>query len=105
MGQFAVCYTEGARVDLVRLFEFLLDRADNAEELDRAKQAIDVLRNAIEVQLGKSPFIYRKAGMSPFLRELVIAFGSAGYVALYEIEGRDRVNILAIRHQREDDYH
>lgn len=105
MGPFEVRYTEGSRVDLVRLFEFLLDSADNAEELDRAQHALDTIRNAIEVQLSKSPFIYRKAGASPFLREMVIAFGSAGYVALYEIEGRDRVNILAIRHQREDDYH
>jgi plasmid stabilization system protein ParE len=105
MGPFEVRYTEPARVDLVRLLEFLLDRADNAEELDRAQHAIDAIRNAVEVQLSRSPFIFRKAGVSPFLRELVIAFGSTGYVALYEIEGRDRVNILAIRHQQEEDYH
>jgi len=39
------------------------------------------------------------------LRELVIPFQSAGYVALYEIEGGGVVNVLAIRHQLEDDYY
>ena len=40
----------------------------------------------------------------PFLRELVIPFGAAGYVALFEIESNGIVSILAVRHQREDDY-
>jgi len=31
-------------------------------------------------------------------------FGSAGYVALFEIEDQTTVTILAIRHQREEDY-
>jgi plasmid stabilization system protein ParE len=35
----------------------------------------------------------------------VINFGSAGYVALFEIVGDSTVIIGAIRHQREDDYH
>ncbi len=33
------------------------------------------------------------------------AFGAAGYVALFEIEDNETVTILAIRHQREEDYH
>jgi plasmid stabilization system protein ParE len=36
---------------------------------------------------------------------MLIEFGRAGYVALYEIESGDTVTILAVRHQREDDYH
>jgi hypothetical protein len=40
-----------------------------------------------------------------FLRELIIPYGAAGYVALFEIEDESTVTILAIRHQREDDYH
>ncbi len=48
---------------------------------------------------------YRKAGKSPFLRELVIPFGHSGYVALFEIEDAATVTILAVRHQLEDDYH
>ena len=45
------------------------------------------------------------AGADPFLRELLIGFGKDGYVALFEIEGPDTVTVLAVRHQREDDYH
>ena len=36
---------------------------------------------------------------------MLIAFGSAGYVALFEIEPPTTVTVLAVRHQREDDYH
>jgi plasmid stabilization system protein ParE len=39
------------------------------------------------------------------LRELTIAFGVSGYVALFEIDGAKTVTVLAVRHQREDDYH
>jgi hypothetical protein len=41
---------------------------------------------------------------NPFLRELVIPFGASGYVALFEIDNEETVTILAVRHQREDDY-
>ena len=54
------------------------------------------------------PFSCRKAlggDGNPFLRELIIPFGAAGYAALFEIENRDIVTILAVRHQREEDYH
>ncbi len=52
-----------------------------------------------------SPFSCCKAlADNPFLRELIIPFDSAGYVALFEIEPRGVVNILAVRHQREEDY-
>ena len=53
-----------------------------------------------------SPFSYRKGTRgNPFLRELVIPVGATGYVALFEIDDNGTVTILAVRHQREDDYH
>ena len=104
-GQFQVRYTDAARDDLLRLFEFLPDRALTVEDFDLAQRAIDPLTEEVEGHLGRTPFIFRKAGPSPFLRELVIAFGSSGYVALYEIQDAATVNILAVRHQLEDDYH
>ena len=55
--------------------------------------------------LQSSPFTCRKAGNSPFLRELIIPFGRYGYVALFEIEGASDVVVTAVRHQLEDDYH
>lgn len=96
-------FTKDAEADLVRLYEFILarDQTDWAVA-DRAPEAI---RNAIK-SLGLSPFSYRKTiPGNPFLRELVIPFGAAGYVALFEIDSDKTVTILAVRHQREDDYH
>lgn len=53
-----------------------------------------------------SLFSYRKAiPGNPFLRELVIPFGATGCVALFEIDDGKTVSILAVRQQREDDYH
>ena len=100
---FRVRFTREAEEDLVRLYEFILDR--NLTDGALAERALEAIRHAI-TGLEHSPFSYRKAsgGGSPFLRELVIPFGSAGYVALFEIEGSDVATILAMRHQREDDY-
>jgi len=100
---FSVRFTREAEEDLVRLYEFILDR--DVTDWALAELALEAIRHAIS-GLEHSPFSYRKAsgGGSPFLRELVIPFGKAGYVALFEIEGGDIVTILAVRHQREDDY-
>ena len=102
---FEVLYSNSARADLIRMFDFILDRAKTAEDFESAQVAIDVLRDTVERSLSRAPFVYRKAGNSPFLRELVIPFGGAGYVALYEIKDASHVMVLAVRHQLEDDYH
>jgi plasmid stabilization system protein ParE len=103
--KFEVRYTAAARDDLLRLFDFLLDRAQTVDDFDAAQLAIDAIEAGVASHLSRTPFIYRKARESPFLRELVIPFQAAGYVALYEIEGGSVVNVLAIRHQLEDDYY
>lgn len=102
---FEVRYSDVAREDLFRLFNFLLERAQTAEDFDYAQEAVDTIRDAVERSLSRMPFVYRKAGDSPFLRELLIPFRGAGYVALYEIEDAAQVTVLAVRHQLEDDYH
>ena len=104
-GRFNVRYPPDAREDLLRLFDFLLKRAQTVQDLDYAQHAIDALAAAVEQQLSRTPFIYRKSGDSPFLRELIIPAGNAGHVALYEIEDASTVTILAVRHQLEVDYH
>ena len=101
---FIVRYSASARDDLKRLYEYLLDRAITVEDLDLAERALRTIVGSVD-SLGRSPFIYRKAGPSPFLRELLIPFGHSGYVALFEIEDASTVTILAVRHQLEDDYH
>ena len=102
---FAVRYSAGARADLKRLYAYLIERAQTVEDLDLAERAYDAIVDAVETKLGLSPFIYRKAGSSPFLRELLIPFARSGYVALFEIEDASTVTVLAVRHQLEDDYH
>ena len=50
------------------------------------------------------PFSCKKMGSIGWLRESVIPFGHTGYVAAFEIAA-DHILVLAVRHQREDDYH
>jgi len=96
--RYTVRFTPEAEDDLLRL-DFLL-----ARDVTAAERALDAIRGAVEL-LRFSPFSCRKALVdNPFLRELIIPFGSAGYVALFEIESGGAVNILAVRHQREEDY-
>jgi plasmid stabilization system protein ParE len=102
---FAVRFSAAADEDLERLFDFLLDRAETIEDLDVAQGAIDAIRSSAVSQLGATPYSFRKAGKSPTRRELIIPFGATGYVALYEISSASSVVVLAIRHQREEDYH
>jgi len=95
---YEVRYTTAAREDLVRLIDYLSD-----VNLAAGKRAQKTILRAVTI-LESFPFTCRKAIVdNPFLRELVIPFGETGYVALYEIRG-SRVDILALRHQREDDY-
>jgi len=106
LGPFEVRFADPALEDLNRLFDFLLERARAVEDLDIAQQAIDEIKAACDGHLSKTPFSYRKSGGSSLRRELIIPFGSTGYVVQYEIEpALLRVIVLAVRHQREDDYH
>lgn len=99
---YAIRFTREAEEDLVRLYEFVLTR--DSTDWAVAERALQAIKQGIG-GLAFSPFSYRKAGGSPFLRELVIPFGTSGYVVLYEIENHSTVTIIAVRHQREDDFH
>ncbi|MDP1634783.1 MAG: type II toxin-antitoxin system RelE/ParE family toxin [Gallionellaceae bacterium] len=97
---YRVRYTRAAREDLRRLYAFLLEH-----DLKAARRALDAIGKGVEL-LREFPFTCRKAAPdNPFLRELVISFGAAGYVALFEVEDSETVTILTVRHQREDDYY
>ena len=99
MERYKVRFTPEAEDDLLRLYDFLLEK-----DVTAAERAMDAIKEAMEL-LRFSPFSCRKAlADNSFLRELIIPFGSAGYVALFEIESGGTVNILAVRHQREEDY-
>jgi plasmid stabilization system protein ParE len=103
---FRVRFTREAQADLERLFDFVLERELTRDGGDLAlpERALLAIRAGVAT-LKTSPFTCRKAGQSPFLRELIIPFGRTGYVALFEIEGAADVIVTAVRHQLEDDYH
>jgi len=93
-------YTPQAREDIERLYQFLAD-----DDLPAARVALASLDRAASL-LTDFPFLGRKVTPdNPFQRELVVPFGNAGYLLLFEIEHADIITVLAVRHQREDDYH
>ena len=102
MTRFEVRFTDDAREDLLRLFDFLLQL-----DLDVALRARQTIEDSLKV-LEQFPFTCRKAvdgAHGPRLRELIISFGATGYVALFEIDDATTVTVLAVRHQREEDFH
>ncbi len=99
MPNYSVRFTKRAETDLHRLYDFLLDAAD----IKTAERALLAISASIKL-LSFSPFSCRKiVSHLPRHRELIIPFGAAGYVALFEINDASTVTILAVRHQREHD--
>lgn len=96
---FRIQISNVAQDDFERLLDFLAPL--NLSAALRARTAIE---RGYE-WLAEMPFACRKVDpANPFLRELLLPFGNAGYVVLYEIDDEQSVTILAVRHQREDDY-
>ena len=94
-----VIVTEGAAEGLERCRKFLAAKAPDAAR--RAGQAIERQFLLLET----FPDIGRPFPDMPELRELVIAFGDSGYVALYRHESADdTAYVLAFRHQKEAGY-
>jgi plasmid stabilization system protein ParE len=102
---FRVEFTPEAVADLERLFDCLLQRAETVEEALRAHEAIAVLRAVADSHLSTTPYSYRKVGQRPTLRELIVPFGSTGYVLRFDIRSPELVLVIGARHQREEDYH
>lgn len=102
---FRVEFTPEADADLERLFNFLLDRAETVEEAMRAYDAVEALRTAANTHLATTPYSYRRVGQRPTLRELIIPFGSTGYVIRFDIRTPELVLVIGARHQREEDFH
>jgi plasmid stabilization system protein ParE len=89
-----VVYSQRAFQDLDRLTAFLVKETPLS-----AVAAIDTLTDGIRI-LERHPLVGRRCEQG--LRELVIAYGQRGQVALYSYEPRvDVALILAIRHQGE----
>lgn len=96
---YKVHFTLAAREDIKRLLAFLIRR-----DIATARHARASIQQATTL-LQTFPFSCRTVSEeNPFLRELLIPFGAAGDVALFEIEDNETVTILAVRHQREEDF-
>ena len=94
-----IVITQGAAKGLERCRLFLLEKNPLASR--RAGQAIERQFAFLEM----NPDIGRPLDDLPEVRELVIAFGGSGYVALYRYEAdADTVYVLAFRHQKEAGY-
>lgn len=94
-----VIVTEGAAEGLERCRRFLATKAPDAAK--RAGLAIEQQFLLLET----APDIGRPFPELPELRELVIAFGDSGYVALYRHDTTNNVvYVLAFRHQKEAGY-
>jgi plasmid stabilization system protein ParE len=100
---YKVLLTREARDDLQRLEEFLERAAMESGDFDLPLRAVDAILAEFGI-LERNPFTCRRASEDPFERELVIPFGKAGYVALFRVLSDEEVAVLALRHQREDDY-
>jgi plasmid stabilization system protein ParE len=84
--------------DLEELVDFLL-----TSRPEHAVETVDLVLDALSV-LERHPLMGRPVAHG--LRELVISRGHTGYLALYAFDATaDVVFVLAIRHQREQDYH
>lgn len=94
-----VIITQGAANGLERCRLFLAEK--NPQAARRAGQAIERQFSLLET----NPDIGRPLDDLPELRELIVAFGESGYVALYrhELES-DTAYVLAYRHQKEAGY-
>jgi plasmid stabilization system protein ParE len=102
---YTVTLLEEAVVDLQRLEDFAIERelASETPDWTTPQRALDAIREGMRL-LSWSPYSCRKAELgNGRSRELIVPFGSAGYIVLFEIVGDDVV-VGAVRHQREEDY-
>lgn len=99
-----VIFSPEAGEDLVRLFNFALERElrSSSPDIDIPDRALAAITSALRA-LALNPFMGRKV-RSQFEREVVISFGRTGYVALYKVTD-SAVIVGAVRHQLESDYH
>jgi len=84
-----------ARDDLLRLFEFLLER-----DAEAAGRAIDLIRQGASA-LRKTPRLGKRMDQDTERREWLIPFGVSAYVLRYRIHGETLV-VLRVWHSREE---
>ena len=97
-----------ARADYVRAVELALDVQLDDSDTSAVATAFQAASDRANVYWeGDSIDVDRVADETTYddVRELIVPFGSTGFVVLFEIRASQRIHIGAIRHQRESDYH
>jgi plasmid stabilization system protein ParE len=96
---YAIRLTDEADHDLEELHHVLVVRNPQA-----AARAVEAVHAALGM-LKRFPYACRKNETvnEPSLRELLVPFGGGGYVVLFRI-ALETVTMIAVRHQREDDF-
>lgn len=103
--EYTVTLLQEAVEDLRRLEDLAIERELSSETPDwtSAQRALDAIREGMRL-LSWSPYTCRRAELgNGRSRELIVPFGDAGYIVLFEIIGNN-VIAGAVRHQREEDY-
>lgn len=103
--EYTVTLLQEAVEDLRRLEDFAIERELSSETPDwtSPQRALDAVREGMRL-LSWSPYTCRRAELgNGRSRELIVPFGGAGYVVLFEIIGNN-VIAGAVRHRREEDH-
>jgi plasmid stabilization system protein ParE len=93
-----IIFTTQAIEDLIRLRAFLATR--NPVAADKAKSTLLESINGLK----QFPLANRPVSDLPFIYDLVIKFGSNGYIARYRYEPLGDGTLLRIKHQRESGF-
>ncbi|PJB41293.1 MAG: hypothetical protein CO105_14015 [Comamonadaceae bacterium CG_4_9_14_3_um_filter_60_33] len=91
-----IIYTPTAIADLVRLAKFL-----GTKDKTVAKRAVSIIRSEI-AKVSVLPDRYRPVPDLMHFREIIIDFGSSGYIARFRHEKGGDIFIVRIKHQMEN---
>ena len=98
--------TISAQEDLERLYDFLSDH-----DTFLAERAVAAIEKSYEFlrfmpeSCCRAPMRLEGLLEVHVYREMIVRFGRSGYLILFEIQGDETVSVLAVKHQRENDYH
>ncbi len=102
MKRYHVEVSDAAQEDMERLHDFLSDI-----DMRLADKAINEILKGYDF-LKTFPQSCRLASFNEpgtKYRELIVNFGKSGYLVLFEINDEKTLTIIAVKHQRESDYH
>jgi plasmid stabilization system protein ParE len=103
--KYTVTLLQEAVAELQRLEDFAIERelASESPNWTASQSALDAISEGMRL-LSWSPYSCRRAELgNGRSRELIVPFGAAGYIVLFEIVD-NAVVVGAVRHQQEQDY-